>query len=597
MPRQRSTLYTLTKADRAIFERTEEDPNAFTNWYFRGPQTGTWARYDDGDERYQKLHHALLKRWNALDRPKTFDWAYSLDEVPLVDFVTLDGDIVPRGLCIPTIPSPVNVSFKLTSRMPAFHIVHGFWLQEFQVEFLKAKQEARVLVGGFGSSKTIISIIDILIKCATLPGFRAFALAFFGVQVTEIYKKANDLMRGTLFEERFLIGSTSKQPEVLKIGNDECGENLINFFSIHDSPDKILNLEGDMAMVDQTEQLPNIQIVRANLSTRLRGFYQSRERLGIVNYVANPNDNPDLWALADDGEDNPDNVLFKQISSYDNWALTEKQLRRYERDLPKDKATRLSKLYGYRPVGDGKIFSASMVQACLSSELDERMEQGLLHKLPGYAKIELPRIGIQRWELPYEGGHEYVVIADPGFDSPPNRNAAAIGVWDTTMFPEAPARMAAFHWVNGNNSPEPWMSSYYEYVLRYNAVGRNAYDNTGWQSGYQRWVDLFKQVNSQPMSFTGANKFSHINAAKVMMARGGVLFPTIQAMISQFAKYDYDDDKLVQDVIAMFMMSCSYLNQLFFMQRRDDKTDTVPAPQERYAWKKGSRKRHAYYNH
>lgn len=593
----RRDLYRLTKPERAIFEQAPENPNLFTNWYFRGANTGTWAYPDADDKRYILLHKALMKRWLKLDKPQKFDWAYNTDDVPLVPYKSASGQVFERGLAVPTVASDVLVKFKPLGKMPYFQINHGLWLQDWQIEIMKLMHTGRVLIGGFGSSKTSIAELDMEIKAATLPGFQGFALAPSAMQSTAIYKKMMGRMQGTLYGERFLMRNTRKQPESVVVGNDYTGECSIDFYSIQDNPDKMLNLEGDMAIIDQTEQLQDIPTVRGNIVSRLRGNHQGRDRIGLVYYIANPNDNPELWSLADDAEEHPKEIYYRQIATYDNWALTEKQLRDYEGNIaPGDKNTQNSKLLGFRPKGGGKQFPEASIEACCPSKnniLDDIMDKAIEEGKAGYIKVEYPRVGICQWELPPMEGHTYVVIADPGQDNPPKRNAAAIGVWDITGFPgtvqnPVPAQLVAFNWVFGNNSPVPWMQTFFDYVERYKAIGRCGYDSTGWQSGYQGWVETFSRIQSTGMNMNESNKFMHLNSAKQLMSRGKLLFPTIQGMTSQLAKYNIPDKDITQDIVVMIMLTCTWLQQYFFLNV-EEKPQVPVAPPDRHAWRSNSR--------
>lgn len=895
----RKDLYKLTKAEREIFDRTPDNPNLFTNWYFKGPNTGTWAYHDADDKRYLLLHKALMKRWIKLDRPQKFDFTYSQSEVPLVPFKSASGQVFQRGLAMPTIPTPILVKFKPLQKIPYFQANHGLWLQDWQLEIMKLMQTGRVLIGGYGclaaeteiwdvelgrgvaveqlvreqrapvvlawdgnqfvpirasipwikgvddlyevttvsgrkitttlqhkfltdqgwmtleqiqscasmprllasspnlqestqgishselpqdvqrysqitqdslsdyhwfdhfcdgqpqwevnsdpalpplqddaplhippwfytggqatkyrynpvderylyplatshsvlpsghlvlpqgyfyyggiganvpssaslrvsrepqeydgnsyprlqsdvfdlqtdrtnsvfldaykspfsvepkpptiiepilsiekvrtdifydihvpiyenylaegfinhnSSKTSIAELDMEIKAATLPGFQGFCMAPSAMQSTAIYKKMMGRMSGTLYGERFLLRNTRKQPESVVVGNDYTGECGIDFYSIQDNPDKVLNLEGDMAIIDQTEQLYDIPTTRGNVVSRLRGNHQGRDRIGLVYWIANPNDNPELWNLADDADEHPKELYYRQIATYENWALTDKQLRDYEGNIaPGDKNTQNSKLLGFRPKGGGKQFPEASIDACLSPMLDELMDKGIEAGKKGYIKVEYPKLGICQWELPPEDDHMYIVLADPGQDNPPNRNTAAVGVWDITGFPERPAQLAAFNWVFGNNSPIPWMQTFFDYVARYKAVGRCGYDSTGWQSGYQGWVETFAKIQSTGMNMNESNKFMHLNSAQQLMTRGKIKFPTIQAMLSQLAKYDIPDKKLRQDIVVMIMLTCTWLQQYFYMnQPTDDKREAVG--QDRYQWRNTSRR-------
>jgi hypothetical protein len=540
--------YKLTKGDRELFALAETDPNAFTDWYFRGDNTGTWALPDAKDSRVQALYKQLYKVWETDGEPDVFQYEWRHGE------------------------HQCRVVWKPGSDEPAFHIHHGWLFQGWQLDFRLAPQKTKILIGGFGGGKTITGIVDVLIDAATLPGYRALCLAPYSEQAKEMWVKAKDLMEGTLYKDRFLISIRERPYPQIVIGNDYVGENIINFYSILDDVQKILTLEADCALIDQTERLTDIPDARRVISSRLRGSYRGRERKGQVVWIGNPYDNPDMWDMADQAEEEPEHIYFHRVSSYDNEALSEEQLERYKRDVGNDKASEDTFLKGFRPIGNGEHFPASSVEKCHSLLLDDLMKSHLLNETPGYRVIEAPRIGIVKWEMPPQPDNKYLVIADPGWGNPPKRNAAVIGVWDISYFPQQPAQLTAFSWVFGNNSPDPWMQQFYDYVQLYKAQGRAAYDATGLQSGYERWVEIFQRILSEGLKMGGANKYMHLNATKILMSRGLVNFPTIPGWISQMAKYQLPDDNLDTDIVSMLMMTCGWLERVFYYSIHENKT-------------------------
>lgn len=533
-------LFKLTATDRAIFDEAAFHPNVFLDWYMRGPNTGTWAAPDADDSRLVALYRKLATIWLTEDMPKSFAYeSYT-----------------------------VNAVARPGYEKPHFHVQHGWMFQPWQEDWHLAKQKVRVVAGGFGSGKTIASIMSMMLFAATLPGFIGFGIAPYTLQSREIFDKALKAIQGTRFEKQFLLKvNNSPYPQMI-IGNDLVGDNKITFFSALDDPEKLLNLEGDMAMIDQTEQLTDIPATRKAVSSRLRGFHQGRERLSVINFIGNPYDNPEFWDLYDEGEENPQQVYSLRVSTYDNAALSEAQVRAFESNIGDSEQARNVYLRGYRPVGDGKQFPASSVTKCISPTLDEELKNNKDNV--GYIIKNAPRVGLYHYEMPIIPHHQYVVIADPGHGSPPYRNSAVIGVWDVTDFPNTPAHLRAFSWVYGNGSPDPWMQQFYDFVIKYQAVGRCAFDSTGPQTGYDRWVDIFKKVNATGLSLTASSKFLYLNAAKIMMAKGMIQFPSIQGMLSQLARYDIPDDKLNQDIVMMLAMACGWLEQLYYLQASRD---------------------------
>ena len=114
--------------------------------------------------------------------------------------------------------------------------------------------------------------------------------------------------------------------------------------------------------------------------------------------------------------------------------------------------------------------------------------------------------------------------------------------------------MVAFNWVYGNNSPNPWMAKYTEYVITYNALSWNGYDSTGPSgAGYDRLYAI-KDLLAQPIGMQGQNKFTYLNLLKKTMADGKIQIPSIEHVFNQLSKYRLPDDKLRQDIVSMLIV-------------------------------------------
>ena len=536
-------LYPLTDNDRQIFAISDENPNIFTDWYLRGPNTGTWYSPEDTDSRKIKRYEELFSLWNDLGKPK--------------------GRFEHED-------QTYRVIFKMLDRRPYFHHWHGFRFDPWQLDLFMAKQDTHFLAGGFGAGKTIAVEVGMGIRAAKLPGYRGFCLAPYSEQAKEVYKKFNQIIAGTLYEKRFLIKKHLKPYPELMIGNDYVGENGISFYAIMDDSEKVLNLEGDEAMVDQSEQLNNLPDHRRAISSRLRGYYQGRERLGITTWIGNPYDNPEFWDLFDVAEAEPEHYYSYTASTYDNEHLSEQQVGRFERDVGEDEQSKNVFLKGQRPIGAGKQFQGAAVENCRKVWLDDMMKRGLEEHQPGFVKLDSPKIGIHKWELPPVENATYLVIADAGTKNPPHRDSGVVGVWDISNFPTKPATLQAFTWVFGNGSPEGWMKQFHDYVLTYRAVTRCAFDATNWGSGYDSWLQIFSGLMAEPLRLGGETKFKYINGTKVMLMQAKLEYPSIPAITNQLAGYDLPDDKMRQDVAMMVIMTCGWLERMFYMRHTKD---------------------------
>ena len=414
------------------------------------------------------------------------------------------------------------------------------------------------------SGKTLSKTIQMLVNAVTLPGYRGFALAPYSNQAAEIHKQALQILEGTEFKKRFLLGAPTKPFPRLVFGNDLVGETTIECYSIKDDIGKLLTLTADEAIIDQAEMLDDVDGVVSKVGSRFRGQVRGRPRIGQMVLVANSADNPMLWDWFDEGQE-PDNKYVKSYApnTFENTYLTVDDLKRFENTVAKDEASRRLYLFGERPLGAGEHFPRESLEKCRARWMDEQITEALEQKKPGYIREEAQRVGVYKLETPYIPGESYLVAADAGWANPPDRNSAVIGVWKYTDFPLVPAQLVAFSWVFGNNSPIPWMQQYSEYVMNYKAIGMNGFDSTGFQSGYERMTDI-GDLMPTPVILSGQKKYTYLNLAKKIMAQGNFQIPTITHLFSQCAKYVLPDERLRQDIVMMLLVTAALLEPLYY---------------------------------
>lgn len=588
----KTELYRLSEGDKLVFAkaREENNPNRITNFYLRNDDSGTWWRpVHDSDireltmeqsiqaaRRWQEGYETLKDIWKYLKKPEYFgpnpedhaDWEPLTREQYELRSVELD---------------PVyRTIFDEPGGLPVFHHPHGALMLPWQLDMWRSNHAVQVVVGGFGSGKTYSKLMAMLVRAITLPGYRAFALAPYSIQALEVHRQALQAIEGTQFA-KFLIAAPSKPFPHLVLGNDYVGKTTIECYPVLDDSGKILTLTGDEALVDQSEQIPDLDELVRNVGSRFRGVVRGRPRRGQISLVANSGDSPQLWDWYDEGINSPDYVWPYSPGTFENTYLTVADLKRFERQVGKDEQTRKVYLLGERPIGSGEHFPRETIIRCRADYLDEMMRDALNQNIPGFMRVELPRVGVQRWETPPQPNARYVVAADPGWANPPDRNSAGISVWEVTGFPRKPATMAAFHWVYGSGSPNPWMSAYTEYVIRYNAVGFNAFDATGFQAGYERLTEI-GDLLPNPIKLSGQQKYVYLNLLKKYMADGLLEYPTIPHLFSQLSKYKLPDDKLRQDLVMMLVVLAAQLEMVYYTEISgdDSKRDPHYDPSDRY---------------
>jgi hypothetical protein len=572
-------LYTLSEGDEAIFAQTDANPNIFTNWYIRGKATGTWWKPGESRDHLKQGYEKLHQRWNSLNRPEHFG--------------VIDGDwliLKPQDYerAVDKSERVYRTVAGSTPDTPSFHHRHGFIFFPWQLQVVQAVQPTRIVIGGYGGGKSVGSLVEMLINAATLPGFVGLCLAPYALQSQDLYKKALNLIKGTIYEEKFLLHAVRRPYGNIVIGNNLVGENHLHFISILDDPEKVKTLEADAALIDQTEQFDDLSATTEGalpmITSRLRGFDMrtGRERLAESTWVANATDNPELWELASRAQEDPANYLFVQPSTYENLMLTSKQINNFERQFGRTAEEAAVHLRGEQPMGSGDHFSRETLEKCHSEELDWMMEMGLQSGDARYLRVEARGAGVHRWEIPAASDGMYMVAADPGWDNPPKRNSAAICVMRVDGFPKKPASLAAFHWVFGNNRPDPWMEAFLYYVEKYNAMGRCIYDATGAQRGYARLTDKLADTMAWQLDMGAANKGTYLTMLKLFMSRGMIQLPRIPAITQQLSKYeDPEPKKLRQDLVMMLVTAAAWLERPYkegIQQEIEEHTDPYYDP-------------------
>lgn len=551
-------LYQLTDGDKALIRKAQDtdNPNWFTSWFLKSDSSGYYIKPDvlykpyDGrfPEKYQEFidrYHRVYSVWSELGKPDTFRHE----------------------------DKTIKVRKSRDYKEPIFHMHFGAVMQEWQLDTFQARQRIKIALGGYGSGKTIgVGVLPMLYYAATIPGFRGLFLAPNSNQAKESWRIALQLMFATPYADKFLVSKNAKDPPSLTIGNDMVGENLIQTFPIDDPAgvEKFETLTLDYVVIDQAEKMPNIQEIRRVIGSRFRGQIMGRDIVGQMAFLANAKDNPELWDLFDEAEDDPDNIYAVQPATFDNIYITPEQLSNMEQDVGGTDEDIRVHIEGGRPLLTGEQFPASLQANIKSDILDEKMRQGIDAHIPGFVHIKAPKkVGTVRWEMPYEPDRMYCVIADPGSDNPPKRNSAVIMVWDYTDFPEQPATMQAFNWVYGNHRPEPWITQYLEYVERYRAKTTNAFDSTAWQSGWQESLWAINRTIAGGMPLHLNHKSKYLIFTKRLCELGLLKVPSIQGLFTQLGRYVVPDNdkKLVQDIVMAFIMSGGWLEHLMYGEK------------------------------
>jgi len=202
------------------------------------------------------------------------------------------------------------------------------------------------------------------------------------------------------------------------------------------------------------------------------------------------------------------------------------------------------------------------IDACEDLWLNHRMEEltnpivvtehgeevaGTSHK--GAIASELPRVGVVKWEMPYDAQRVYLLASDPGTASPPKRNTPVVMVWDVT---EMPYTLVYFDWASGNGSYFPWLASFKYALEKYRPILRGI-DATGTQKAIDELVFEREGISIDSVNFA-SDKTGMLNALKLLFQNHELRYPYIKGLRHQLRTYKLPDKDLTQDIVSAMMV-------------------------------------------
>jgi hypothetical protein len=507
---KRKLVSTITDDDLEIFRRGRTNANWITNHYIRTPTSGTyWRNRSTDDQSYdpdrQRSWEIMRQSWAKVGRP---------------------DDLFPFG---PDPASPVSYIVQWDQDdEPVFFHNHGWLFQPWQLQAHHSVQPDVTIIGGFGVGKTAYIAMSAAVLAATIPYCRIFAVAPQLIQANEVYNYLTTTLEGTPYWERFVHNVPTRPWPKFVIKNALVGTSTIEILSIEKDPEKIRTLEGDKLFLDQAEKFENLAEIQRDAGSRLRGSIRGRPRLGKMDWIANAGDNPFLWDRYDMGEYEPKNYFSINPRSVDNPYLSKHDIENLRRRVGGSTEEIEQWMDGKRPMGSGEHFNRTMVSAAVNDDLNKILEfqdslaPGDPRKIEGFVYRKTSQLGIYHYEFPpdHKAKRDYIVISDPGSSNPPDRNSAVIGVFDVTEFPQKKMRMVAMNWIFGDGSYWPWALTYQDYVQRYKAFGRNAFDSTGVQKGFDELIFADMGLAAEGMDMAVSGKMKAINSLKFFMAKG-----------------------------------------------------------------------------
>lgn len=543
----------LTQDDVAIFEATLKtgDLNIFTNYYFRLPFSGTRYTPEDLVEQYAVLHEAWLKAGKP-DRELS---------------AMVDGE---------------RVTFKVLwedYREPVFLLHHGLLLLPWVNEMVRSGKRVTVVEGGTGSGKTCgIGTVE-LARCALIPGYDFLNVAPTLTQAEDMLGEVSKWVEGTPFE-KFIVrprsGELFKQrPYPMLTVRIDKHRSTFGCMTIGKHGNWILGKGKDRIHVDEAGLVAGVGEVIPRLVTRIRGSRSDgKPRAGGLGFSSNPHDNPSFSRLAKKAEklssDPGSMYFFARPPSTANTAITKRQLDlQLEMLEPADRARWLE---GDRSTIEMAGQLSVFPDLCHDPSLDAIMEALILDDaLPALAAFqERDGMGIVHWALPPEPMHLYLTAGDPGqanANKMSNNNVPVVIVFDITNFPDSPATVRAFHWIDGRGKYSPWKECMKEAMLLY--PGLCCYDGTGTQVAFAE-DDFFAGMQLWPVGMGGAGSGGAKALAKTFfkLMAGDNLFawPYIEGLWHQCAIYREGGagvKHLADDIVATLFVAAYYLRATY----------------------------------
>lgn len=442
-----------------------------------------------------------------------------------------------------------------------------------------AEQTDIVLIGGFGTGKTLGVGMSASVWAATTPSFKFLNVAQKAWQAKQMYDHILLAAQGTPFER--LIAEKPRRPFpkiiIRYVIEDFLVESSLEFMSADKNATGILSWEGDWINVDEAGLLDNLEDIITALGSRLRGSVRGRPRLGRMSLTSNSWDNAYLWYYFDMAQDDPENYLSIISATRHNNNVTQKQLDKMMARIPENERERW--LNGARPEGKGSFFSKEHVYACedhvLGAEIDEKTRTAV----PGYGIERIKGAGAVYFRTPPKKDEHYVIMGDPGVGEAPKRNAPVIMVWGVpSAFPDERVVLRSFWWGNGHGAISPFVEMLLQYREEYSPIITGV-DATGTQKNMAELINIqylgmdsaFGDGGITAMDFSGGKKAWYLHALRMFVEANRLSWPnTVVGIRSQLTNYDIARDrKIPQDIIATMAMSAFAIRSYFYVELAD----------------------------
>lgn len=508
------------------------------------PMSGTWFTPEDRPEQYSALYSA----WKAKGKPE--------------GKIRLKLDRTWRELVVSWVPGAYGGE-------PIFLLPHGFRTLPWLREFLDPAIPYGIAVAGAGSGKTCGVAVFALMCCALFPGFKFLNVAPTRTQSKLMLAEVEKWCLQTDFR-RFVVESrgvnalwVGDSPAVLQI---EVYPNLPSKFVCqtvgHDATG-VLGGEQDFISCDEAQLLKNIDAAVPILATRLRGTRSTGSlRLGMLRWIGNPGDNAELSFLMGHYREIQKSsgraIVLEGIDSRANIYLTERQLQQQELSFRSEREKARWHGGSMTAAGSGSEISEALLERCRSKDLEEKTREiGMFNDA----------LGLYEYTLPWKEEHAYIVVGDVGKSSlatPSSRNVPCIMVFDISKFPDRPAKLVAFHWLDGKGDYSVFVSRMQKMMMHYHGA-QGFYDAQNVQTMLEdlSGPSTFSSYPTTPIFMSGTSEPKNwaFSVLTQLMADGRFEWPYLKGLWYQARKYNITSKKCPDDIIATLIVFCLALRE------------------------------------
>jgi hypothetical protein len=425
-----------------------------------------------------------------------------------------------------------------------------------------APQSNVIHLGGVGSGKTMGEGFSLVTDCMTKPYFQALNTSISSFQAKLMYDKLQPYINQPHVEKFVKDVRSRPYPEIIFWNESKFACMTAGHLATLIRGSEWDRINGDEFGYERYEE--TLFALKGRLrGTRPDGTYR-RARLDITTTPTEVEWLRRWWDRGDKtvgGEDyEPNRYLSLRSTLFDNHHIPEWQrteiMAGYTQEMVEQEI-----MAQFPSWGDTEI-PIQFIDACEDVWLNDLMEQmtnPIIEQeggsvvagtpVPGAVVLELPRVGVIRWEMPYEPGKMYVLATDPGTSSPPKRNSPVVLVFDVTT---KPYKLVYFHWISGSGSYMPWLTSTKYAIEKYRPYMKGI-DATGPQKALDELVFERDDISVDSVNFA-RDKDGMLNALKMIFQNHELRFPYIKGLRHQLRTYKRDDKDLAQDIVAALMV-------------------------------------------